>query len=38
MSEENNFLSVSNNVIIEGSSKSKENNFTNLLNPDTSVK
>ena len=37
MLEENNYLTSSNNVFIEKTSKNKENNFENLLNPDTNV-
>lgn len=37
MLEENNYLTSSNNVFIEVSSKNRDNNLENLLNPDTNV-
>ena len=37
MSEETDFLTSSNNVFIEKNSNTKDNYFTNLLNPDRNV-
>ena len=37
MYDENNYLSVSNNVFIENTSNNKNKSFENLLNPDTDV-
>jgi alanyl-tRNA synthetase len=37
MYDENNYLSVSNNVFIENTSNNKNKSFENLLNPDIDV-
>ena len=37
MSEENDFLTVTNNVLIESNKESPSNYFENLLNPDRNV-